>query len=232
MNSPVAKFFDEAAFTALLWTTWVPARATHRILRRGRVQHRQRLHGLGAPEGPARISTWSRPAGSLYRCCSMFEWDAEAQRHVALHHPFTRPAVDDVDDLRANARTATSRGYDMVLNGNEIGGGSIRIHRPQMRSAVFELLGIGAEGRSEVRLPAGRAPLARRPRRHRGSLDRITPRWRARNRSATSSPSTQDHHRAVPDDRRAVTDRRRAAAGRAACRRAPEGRVICLWERL
>ncbi|NIJ68144.1 aspartate--tRNA ligase [Xanthomonas sp. 60] len=75
----------------------------------------------------------------------MFEWDEEAQRYVALHHPFTAPAVDDIADLRANARTAVSRGYDMVLNGNEIGGGSIRIHRPDMQSAVFELLGIDAE---------------------------------------------------------------------------------------
>jgi aspartyl-tRNA synthetase len=75
----------------------------------------------------------------------MFEWDEEAQRYVALHHPFTAPAVDDVADLRANAKTAVSRGYDMVLNGNEIGGGSIRIHRSSMQSAVFELLGIGAE---------------------------------------------------------------------------------------
>ncbi|MBB5734976.1 aspartyl-tRNA synthetase [Xanthomonas arboricola] len=75
----------------------------------------------------------------------MFEWDEEAQRYVALHHPFTAPAVDDIADLRTNARTAVSRGYDMVLNGNEIGGGSIRIHRPDMQSAVFELLGIGAE---------------------------------------------------------------------------------------
>jgi len=75
----------------------------------------------------------------------MFEWDAEAQRYVALHHPFTAPAVDDIADLRTHARTAVSRGYDMVLNGNEIGGGSIRIHRPEMQSAVFELLGIDAE---------------------------------------------------------------------------------------
>jgi aspartyl-tRNA synthetase len=75
----------------------------------------------------------------------MFEWDEEAQRYVALHHPFTAPAVDDIADLRTNAKTAVSRGYDMVLNGNEIGGGSIRIHRPDMQSAVFELLGIGAE---------------------------------------------------------------------------------------
>ena len=75
----------------------------------------------------------------------MFEYDAEAKRYVALHHPFTAPKVDDVADLKANAAIAVSRGYDMVLNGNEIGGGSIRIHRPEMQSTVFELLGIGAE---------------------------------------------------------------------------------------
>src|SRR5690606_37900317 len=72
-------------------------------------------------------------------------YDAEARRHVALHHPFTAPKIDDVADLQANASNAVSRGYDMVLNGNEIGGGSIRIHRTDMQSAVFELLGIGAE---------------------------------------------------------------------------------------
>jgi aspartyl-tRNA synthetase len=75
----------------------------------------------------------------------MFEYDHEAKRHVALHHPFTAPKVDDIADLRANAGSAVSRGYDMVLNGNEIGGGSIRIHRPEMQSAVFELLGIDAD---------------------------------------------------------------------------------------
>ncbi|HVI25781.1 MAG TPA: aspartate--tRNA ligase [Xanthomonadaceae bacterium] len=75
----------------------------------------------------------------------MFEWDEEEGRYVALHHPFTAPAVDDEADLRANAATAVSRGYDMVLNGNEIGGGSIRIHNPRMQAAVFDLLGIGAD---------------------------------------------------------------------------------------
>ena len=75
----------------------------------------------------------------------MFEYDAEARRYVALHHPFTAPRVDDIAELRANPHDAVSRGYDCVLNGNEIGGGSIRIHRPDMQSAVFDLLGIGAE---------------------------------------------------------------------------------------
>ena len=75
----------------------------------------------------------------------MFEYDAEAARYVALHHPFTAPKIDDVADLKANAVTSVSRGYDCVLNGNEIGGGSIRIHRPDMQSAVFDLLGITPE---------------------------------------------------------------------------------------
>jgi aspartyl-tRNA synthetase len=75
----------------------------------------------------------------------MFEYDHEARRYVALHHPFTAPKVDDVAQLKADPANAVSRGYDMTLNGNEIGGGSIRIHRPEMQSAVFELLGIGAD---------------------------------------------------------------------------------------
>jgi aspartyl-tRNA synthetase len=75
----------------------------------------------------------------------MFEYDEEEKRFVALHHPFTAPKVDDIAELRANASNAVSRGYDMVLNGNEIGGGSIRIHRPDMQSTVFDLLGITPE---------------------------------------------------------------------------------------
>jgi aspartyl-tRNA synthetase len=75
----------------------------------------------------------------------MFEYDADDKRYVALHHPFTAPKIDDVADLKANAANSVSRGYDCVLNGNEIGGGSIRIHRPDMQSAVFDLLGISAE---------------------------------------------------------------------------------------
>jgi aspartyl-tRNA synthetase len=75
----------------------------------------------------------------------MFEWDEEENRYAALHHPFTAPKVDDVNDLVANAKTAVSRGYDMVLNGNEIGGGSVRIHNSDMQSTVFDLLGISKD---------------------------------------------------------------------------------------
>ena len=75
----------------------------------------------------------------------MFEWDADEKRWVALHHPFTAPREDDAAALRADPRNALSKGYDCVLNGSEIGGGSVRIHRPEMQSTVFDLLGIGPE---------------------------------------------------------------------------------------
>jgi aspartyl-tRNA synthetase len=75
----------------------------------------------------------------------MFEWDEQGQRWNALHHPFTAPRTDDPAEMRANPERCLSRAYDMVLNGTEIGGGSVRIHRQEMQSAVFELLGIDAE---------------------------------------------------------------------------------------
>jgi aspartyl-tRNA synthetase len=75
----------------------------------------------------------------------MFEWDAEQKRWAAVHHPFTSPTTGDPAVLRASPDTALARAYDIVLNGSEVGGGSVRIHREEMQSAVFDLLGIDAE---------------------------------------------------------------------------------------
>jgi aspartyl-tRNA synthetase len=75
----------------------------------------------------------------------MFEFDPEAKRWAAMHHPFTAPKNDDPEALRASPESALAKAYDMVLNGSEIGGGSVRIHRQEMQSTVFDLLGIGAE---------------------------------------------------------------------------------------
>jgi aspartyl-tRNA synthetase len=75
----------------------------------------------------------------------MFEWDEKTHHWSPLHHPFTAPKVLDIQDLEAYPGSCISRGYDMVLNGAEIGGGSIRIHQPALQSAVFRLLGIGEE---------------------------------------------------------------------------------------
>jgi aspartyl-tRNA synthetase len=75
----------------------------------------------------------------------MFEWDADHQRWSAQHHPFTAPKNEDPAALMADPENALSKGYDMVLNGSEIGGGSVRIHRSDLQATVFELLGMGAE---------------------------------------------------------------------------------------
>jgi aspartyl-tRNA synthetase len=75
----------------------------------------------------------------------MFEWDPDGNRWAAMHHPFTSPVNDDPAALIADPGGALARAYDMVLNGSEIGGGSVRIHRSDMQSTVFGLLGIGAE---------------------------------------------------------------------------------------
>ena len=145
VNSPISKFFSEDAFAALLKHVGA---GNGDIVFFGAGAYNKTSDFMGAVRLKAGkdfnlvADAW-RPL--WVTDFPMFEWDDEEKRYVALHHPFTAPAVDSIEDLRANAKTAVSRGYDMVLNGNEIGGGSIRIHNSQMQSAVFELLGIGAE---------------------------------------------------------------------------------------
>lgn len=142
VNSPIAKFFPEAAFAALL---------AHVGAAKGDIV----FFGAGdSGTVSAFMGALRLKAGKDFDLVEagwcplwvtdfpMFEFDEDEGRFVALHHPFTAPAVDDIAALKANAKTAVSRGYDMVLNGNEIGGGSIRIHRSDMQRAVFELLGI------------------------------------------------------------------------------------------
>ncbi|MEP6907179.1 MAG: aspartate--tRNA ligase [Pseudoxanthomonas sp.] len=145
INSPIAKFFAEAAFAELIAATGLK---NGDLVFFGAGKYNTVSDFMGALRlkvGKDLSLVEDRWAPLWVTDFPMFEYDDEAQRYVALHHPFTAPAVDDISDLCANAKTAVSRGYDMVLNGNEIGGGSIRIHRPDMQSAVFELLGIGAE---------------------------------------------------------------------------------------
>jgi aspartyl-tRNA synthetase len=72
----------------------------------------------------------------------MFEYSEEEKRYVAMHHPFTSPMLEDADLLDSTPDKARARAYDMVLNGNELGGGSIRIHDTSLQAKVFSLLGI------------------------------------------------------------------------------------------
>ena len=72
----------------------------------------------------------------------MFGQDDKEGRLTALHHPFTAPATESLEELKNHAASMLSRAYDMVLNGNEIGGGSVRIHKVDIQQAVFDLVGI------------------------------------------------------------------------------------------
>jgi aspartyl-tRNA synthetase len=144
LQSPIIKFLSDAALAGILERT---AAVDNDLIFFGadraavvsdalgalrlKVGHDQKL--LGAGWRPLWIVDFP-----------MFEWNADEKRWVAMHHPFTAPQNDDPARLRAAPAEAIARAYDMVLNGSEIGGGSVRIHRQEMQSTVFELLGIDA----------------------------------------------------------------------------------------
>jgi aspartyl-tRNA synthetase len=75
----------------------------------------------------------------------MFERDEETGKLVAMHHPFTSPNSEDLDLLSTDPLKVKTRAYDIVINGQEVGGGSIRIHDRKVQSQIFEALGIGEE---------------------------------------------------------------------------------------
>ena len=75
----------------------------------------------------------------------MFEWDEREGRWTSLHHPFTAPKDEHLELLESDPEACHSRAYDMVINGVEVGGGSIRIHRPEVQEHVFRVLGIGEQ---------------------------------------------------------------------------------------
>ncbi len=75
----------------------------------------------------------------------MFEWDEETQRYYAMHHPFTKPKDEDIPLLDSDTSNVRANAYDMVVNGVELGGGSIRIHDPKLQDKMFALLGFTEE---------------------------------------------------------------------------------------
>ena len=79
----------------------------------------------------------------------LFEWDDETGRYTAVHHPFTAPMSEDLEYLLTEPGKVRSRAYDVVLNGNELGGGSIRIHNPEMQAKAFQALNFTPEAARE-----------------------------------------------------------------------------------
>jgi aspartyl-tRNA synthetase len=75
----------------------------------------------------------------------LLEWDEDEKRWAAVHHPFTAPMDEDVDYVESDPGRCRAKAYDLVLNGNEIGGGSIRIHQEQVQSLMFKMLGMSVE---------------------------------------------------------------------------------------
>ena len=72
----------------------------------------------------------------------MFEFDEDSKRYLARHHPFTAPAVDNIDELNLDPASIKSRGYDLSINGYEVAGGSIRNHQPEFQAKIFQILGM------------------------------------------------------------------------------------------
>jgi aspartyl-tRNA synthetase len=145
LQSPIIKFLSDAALEGILARCGA---ADEDLIFFGADQAKIVSDALGAlrlkvAQDRGLVSEGWRPLWVVD--FPMFEWDEQERRWVAMHHPFTSPQTEDPQALRADPGKALARAYDMVLNGSEIGGGSVRIFREQMQSAVFDLLGISAQ---------------------------------------------------------------------------------------
>ena len=145
LQSPILKFLSDAAIAGILARTGA---ASGDLIFFGADRARVVNDSLGALRlelGRDRglIASGWRPLWVVD--FPMFEYDDTGKRWLAMHHPFTSPVDEDPASLAANPGAALARAYDCVLNGSEIGGGSVRIHRQELQSTVFELLGIAPE---------------------------------------------------------------------------------------
>jgi aspartyl-tRNA synthetase len=144
LQSPIIKFLSDVALQGILERT---AAADQDLIFFGADSAKVVSDALGAlrlkvAQDQKLLSAGWRPL--WVTDFPMFEWEPDQKRWVAMHHPFTAPRNDDPAALRASPAAAIAKAYDMVLNGSEIGGGSVRIHRQEMQSTVFDLLGIEA----------------------------------------------------------------------------------------
>ncbi len=142
VRSPIVKFLSEAELAALdvqpgetllfAADAWP---ATSRVLSALRLQLGRELELI---DESAFTFLWVTDF-------PMFEWDEDEQRFGAVHHPFTRPTDEWKERFADEPAPALAHAYDIIVNGNELGGGSFRIHEPEVQAKVFDLLGIGPE---------------------------------------------------------------------------------------
>ena len=141
-KSSVDKFFDSEDLSQwatatganagdLIFVMAGPTHATRTQLSALRMEIAEQM-GLRKPEEFAALWVTDFP---------LLEWDEETKRYHAIHHPFTAPRKEDIGLLDSNPADAKANAYDLVLNGNEIGGGSIRIHDTALQEKIFDLLG-------------------------------------------------------------------------------------------
>jgi aspartyl-tRNA synthetase len=152
LQSPIVKFLDDAAVQGILERTGA---ADNDLIFFGADRATVVNDALGAlrlkvGQDLKMVAGGWRPLWVVD--FPMFEYDPDAKRWVAMHHPFTSPQDLDYAALQADPGDALAQAYDMVLNGSEIGGGSMRIYHSELQSTVFELLGIDAD---EARLKFG-----------------------------------------------------------------------------
>ena len=149
LQSPILKFLSDDVINAIMQRT---AAATGDVIFFGADKARIVNDSLGALRNKLAADLdmhegeW-RPLWVVD--FPMFEFNEDDQHWDALHHPFTAPQVNDPAELTADPGNCLSRAYDLVLNGMELGGGSVRIHTMEMQFAVFHLLGIGDEEAKE-----------------------------------------------------------------------------------
>jgi aspartyl-tRNA synthetase len=142
IRSPIAKFLSEAELEAL-----APAVEETLLFAAGTRAETSRVLGhlrlvLGRELGLVDDSTFTFLWVTDF---PMFEWDEDEGRWSAVHHPFTRPTDEWRDRFHESPGEARAYAYDLIVNGNELGGGSFRIHEPELQQRVFELIGLGPE---------------------------------------------------------------------------------------
>ncbi len=147
LEAPIAKFLSEEEKKNIIQT--LNAKAGDLIF----ILSGQRLKALSIM-GQLRLEMAKRldlikpdsPAKLLWVTdFPLFEWDEQTKRFYAMHHPFTSPRLEDVEFMESDPGKVKARAYDLVLNGNEIAGGSIRIHNADLQSKMFRALGISDE---------------------------------------------------------------------------------------